>query len=81
MHSIFRIGFIQQINGNDRLWQVSLTLTSDNDPDLQALTEQMRKETYPLKKGWDRLGMLLIKLGQFNQAQYLYEILLDKKND
>ncbi|CAF4936030.1 unnamed protein product, partial [Rotaria sp. Silwood1] len=78
MHSIFRIGSMKQIDGNNQLWQVDLTLTSDNDPDLHALTEQTRKDTYPHLEGWDRLGMLLIKLGQFSKAQEVYHILLDQ---
>jgi hypothetical protein len=45
MHSVFRIGQIKQIDKNDRLWQVNLILTGDSDPQLHALTEQMRKET------------------------------------
>ncbi|CAF3096501.1 unnamed protein product [Rotaria socialis] len=76
MHSIFRIGAIDKINGNSRLWQVDLTLTSDNDPDLQSLTEHIRKETYPQLEGWDRLGKLLIKLGKFDKAEDVYDILL-----
>src|SRR6478736_603000 len=44
MHSVFRIGQIKQIDGNNRLWQVDLILTGDNDPPLHALTESMRKE-------------------------------------
>ena len=40
MHSVFRIGEIKQIDNNNRLWQVDLTLTSDNDPQLHALTER-----------------------------------------
>ena len=58
MHSIFRIGEIKQLDGNTRLWQVDLILTSDNDPQLHALTEHIRKETYPDLKGWKRLGEL-----------------------
>jgi tetratricopeptide (TPR) repeat protein len=38
-------------------------------------TESMREETRGLT-GWNRLGQLLIKLGQFNKAEELYEILL-----
>jgi tetratricopeptide (TPR) repeat protein len=76
MHSVFRIGQVKQIDGNSHLWQVDLTLTGDNDPQLQALTESMRKETFSGCKGWDRLGMLLIKLGRFNKAEELYDILL-----
>jgi hypothetical protein len=34
MHSVFRIGQVKQIEKNDRLWQVDLTLTGENDPQL-----------------------------------------------
>ncbi|CAF4599631.1 unnamed protein product [Rotaria sp. Silwood2] len=78
MHSIFRIGSIEQIDENQRLWQVNLALTCDDDPELHALTEHMRKEIHPHKKGWDRLAMLLIKLGQFDKAQKIYDTLLDQ---
>jgi tetratricopeptide (TPR) repeat protein len=81
MHSIFRIGQIKQIDRNNRLWQVDLLLTSDNDPEFQALTERMREETFPNLKGWERLGNLLIKLGQFNKAQQVCEVLLDQASD
>ncbi len=53
MHSLFRIGQIKQIDiKNNRLWQVDLTLTSDNDPQLYALTQYIRKETFPHLQGW-----------------------------
>jgi hypothetical protein len=39
MHSVFHIGQVKQIEKNDRLGQVDSTLTSGNDPQLQALTE------------------------------------------
>jgi hypothetical protein len=45
MHSIFRIGQIKQLHKNNRLWQINLTLTNDNDPQLYALTERLREET------------------------------------
>ncbi|CAF4565023.1 unnamed protein product [Rotaria sp. Silwood1] len=77
IHSIFRIGKIQQMD-NDRLWRVDLTLVSDEDPELQVLTEQIHKNTNPNAKGWDRLGMCLIKQEDFNKAQDLYNILLDQ---
>jgi tetratricopeptide (TPR) repeat protein len=75
MHSVFRIGQVKQIDKNDRLWQVDLILTGDNDPQLRALTERMREETSG-SKGWLRLGKLMIKIGQFNKAEELYDILL-----
>ncbi|CAF0904759.1 unnamed protein product [Rotaria sordida] len=41
MHFIFRRGLIKQIDGNNRLLQVDLTLTSDNDPNLHSFAEQI----------------------------------------
>jgi tetratricopeptide (TPR) repeat protein len=76
MHSVFRIGQVKQIDENDRLWQVDLILTGDDDPQLHALTERMREETSSGSEGWFRLGELLIKLGQVNKAEELYDILL-----
>ncbi|CAF1504522.1 unnamed protein product [Adineta steineri] len=76
MHSIFRIGDIQPMEGNNHLYQVNLTLTNDNDQDLRALTDRIRQETFLNSTGWHRLGLLLIKMGQFNKAQEVYEVLL-----
>ncbi|CAF1306253.1 unnamed protein product [Didymodactylos carnosus] len=81
MHSIFRIREIKQIDDNDRLWQVELTLTGDHDTQLHALTEHIRAETSPHEIGWKRLGQLLIKLGQFDKAQQVYDILLVQTAD
>ncbi len=81
MHSVFRIGQMKRISGNDRLWKVELTLTDDNDPQLQVLTKYMQEKTFSGRPGWSRLGMLLIKLGHFNQANQLYQILLKQSTD
>jgi hypothetical protein len=53
MHSMFRIGQVIQIDKNDRLWQVDLTLTSDNDLQLHALTKCMQEGTED-STGWLR---------------------------
>ncbi|CAF4265242.1 unnamed protein product, partial [Adineta steineri] len=76
MHTVFRIGDIKPMDGNNDLYQANLTLTSDNDQDLRTLTDRIRQETFPDPTGWDILGELLIKMGQFNKAQEIYEILL-----
>jgi tetratricopeptide (TPR) repeat protein len=81
MHTIFRICDIQPIDENNRLFQVELTLTSDNDKDLCLLTEQIRKETFPNEEGWYRLGSLLLQMGQSDKAQQVYEVMLDQKNN
>jgi len=80
MHSVFRIGEVKQLNGNPRLWQVQLALTSDNDPQLKQLTEKIQEETQGAT-GWLRLGKLLIKMAQFDKAEELYKILLKETTD
>ncbi|CAF1023222.1 unnamed protein product [Adineta steineri] len=76
MHTIFRIGDIGPMGGNNHLYKVNLTLTNDNDQDLRTLTDRIRQETFPYSTGWRRLGKLLIKMGQFKKAQEVYEVLL-----
>jgi tetratricopeptide (TPR) repeat protein len=81
MHSVFRIGQVKQIeDNNDRLWQVELTLTSDNDPQLQELTKSMQDETEG-PTGWFRLGRLMMKVAQFDKAQQVFEMILDQTTD
>ncbi len=75
IHSVFRIGQVKQIDKINRLWQVDLTLTSEKESQLYSLIERMLKETKG-STGWHRLGKLLIKLGQLNQAEELYDALL-----
>jgi tetratricopeptide (TPR) repeat protein len=81
MHSIFRIHDIKSIDENPRLFQVDLIFTSDNDEDLRVLTQRIREEIDPDLKEWYRLGNLLLRLGQFDKAQQLYEVLLDQAAD
>ncbi|CAF3994526.1 unnamed protein product [Adineta steineri] len=76
MHTTFHIGDIKPMDGNNHLYKVNLTLTNDNDQDLRTLTDRIRQETFPNSTGWDRLGQLLFKMGQFKKAQEVYEILL-----
>jgi tetratricopeptide (TPR) repeat protein len=75
MHTVFRIRDIKSIDDSHRLYQVDLTLTSDNDKDLCLLTDRIRKETEE-STGWNQLGELLLKLGQAEKAQQVYEVLL-----
>jgi len=81
MHSIFRIELVNKIDGNDRHWQVDLTLVHENNSQLHVLTEQLREETFPKTKGWYRLGTLLITLGQFDKAKQVFDIMLHQTTD
>ena len=81
MHSIFRIELITKIDGNDRLWQVDLTLAHENNSQLHILTERLREETFPQTKGWYRLGTLLVTLGQFDKAEQVCHIMSNQTMD
>ena len=81
MHTVFRIEQVIPINGNLRLFQVQLTLTSDQDNDLCELADYIRQQTFPNPEGWYPLGELLEKLGQLKEAQYMYDKLLSQATD
>ncbi|CAF1304562.1 unnamed protein product, partial [Adineta steineri] len=82
MHSVFRIQDIKHMNENNRLYEVNLTLTTDNNAELSRLTDYIRKESSPDEEGWHRLGTVLIKMGQFDKADDIYQLLLDQtQND
>ena len=73
MHTIFRVGEITSI-GED-LWEVELSLTSDSDKDLKKHADNIRQATQG-STGWDRLGELLFRMGKFDKAEEVYEILI-----
>jgi tetratricopeptide (TPR) repeat protein len=79
MHTVFRINDIKSMGENQRLIQVDLTLTGENeDKDLRKLTDSIRDETYPDEEGWLRLATVLLKLGQPEKAEQVYEVLLEQ---
>jgi tetratricopeptide (TPR) repeat protein len=81
MHSVFRIGQVKQIEeNNNRLWQVDLTLTGDHDPQLQELTKSMQEDTKG-PTGWFRLGRLMMKVAQYDKAEQVFEMILDRTTD
>ncbi|CAF4366691.1 unnamed protein product [Adineta steineri] len=63
-----------------QLYQVELELTSDDDQQLRSLTDRIREETSG-STGWQKLGKLLLKIGQFNKAEELYNVLLEQTSD
>jgi tetratricopeptide (TPR) repeat protein len=81
MHTVFRVNDIKAMDGNTRLFEVNLTLTGDNDQDLRVLTDRIREESFPHAEGWYRLGQVLIKMGQSDKAQEVYEVLLDQRTN
>jgi len=81
MHTVFRICDIKPMDENKHLFQVELVLTNANDKDLRAFTDRIREETFPNSEGWYRMGSVLLKMGQFDRAQEVYEILLEQKTN
>ncbi|CAF5117363.1 unnamed protein product [Rotaria sp. Silwood1] len=68
MHTVFRVDDIKQAGSNNRLWEVQLSLTGDNDPQLATLTERIKGELFG-STGWHRLGDLILQVGHYNQAE------------
>ncbi|CAF0790511.1 unnamed protein product [Adineta steineri] len=80
MHTVFRVNVIKQIDSNNQLYQVELQLTSDDDQQLRLLTDRIREEAGG-STGWERLGDLLLTIGQFNKAEELYNVLVEQTSD
>ncbi|CAF1484611.1 unnamed protein product, partial [Adineta steineri] len=80
MHTVFRVSAIKQMDNKNQLYQVELELTSDDDKQLRSLTDRIREEAGG-STGWKRLGKLLLKIGQFNKAEELYNVLLEQTSD
>ncbi|CAF1269190.1 unnamed protein product [Adineta steineri] len=76
MHTVFRVGTIEEMENNNELYQVQLQLTSDDDVQLRLLTDRIREEVGGT--GWQRLTDLLIKVGQFNKAEEFYNVLIEQ---
>lgn len=78
-HTVFRICDIKHIHDtNERLWEVNLRLTTDNDQELSVLTGHLREEVFQSTNRYSRLGSLLIKLSQLDKAEQLYGTLLEQ---
>lgn len=74
MHTIFRVIDIKQTNENSQLWEVELTISNDNDPELTSLMNCIKEDIS--ETGWYGMAKLMLRMGQFNQAEELYNKLL-----
>ncbi|CAF1190570.1 unnamed protein product [Adineta steineri] len=74
MHTVFRIVEVTEIE--DRLWQVNLALTNDNDPVLIHVMECIRN-TITGNTPLHCLGNLMWYMGQYNTAEGIYEQVLN----
>ncbi|CAF2051606.1 unnamed protein product [Rotaria magnacalcarata] len=75
MHTIFRIKNVHEID--ERLWQIDLDFTNDQDEQLNILLEQLRSEIYvPGVFNVDKVGQLCLKMGDYDGALEVYNTLL-----
>ena len=74
MHTVFRIGDVEQIE--DRLWQVNLVLTSDTDQQLKCLGDYMRNELGG-KTVWHRMLNLMGRMDKYEICIEACKRLLD----
>ena len=77
MHTVFRISRITDIDGRGRLFEIELTQTVDDDKQLRILTERFDADVKRFT-GWDRVGRLLIQVGNLEKAEDLYMTLLSQ---
>ncbi|CAF2241679.1 unnamed protein product, partial [Rotaria magnacalcarata] len=64
----------------DGIWEVELKLTLNDDEQLKILSNEIRKEI-GVGTGWDRLGTLLVKMGELNKAEDIYKTLFSLTRD
>ena len=78
-YSIFRIQRMNMIKDRQRnpMWEVHLILVGENDQDIGELTRYISDEMGSLT-GWSRLGEIFMKMGHYEKAEELYQVLLDK---
>ena len=75
MGSIFRIDGMKEIEKG--FWKIYLSSTNDNDPLLQRLMNHMRISLGD-GDGWRPMAQLMIKMGQWDKAMGIYQMLLEK---
>ena len=81
MHCVFRIDQVNDMGTlQDPYHEVQLTLTADSDPRLCRLTEHIGKELEG-STGLERVGQLLIRVGQLSKAEELYVTLFEQASD
>ncbi|CAF4712581.1 unnamed protein product, partial [Rotaria socialis] len=57
-----------------------LAITDESDPQLAGLTDCIKEEVQG-STGWQRMGHLMLKVGHFDQAEELYNELLEKASN
>ena len=80
MHTVFRIDAIKPNDPGKLYFEANLSLTKDDDEQLRSLMEQIDGDTQA-SNAWERMGKLLIEVGQPIKAEELYKTLLEQTTD
>ena len=80
MHTVFRIATIKPRGDGTRYFEVNLTMTTDDDKQLSTLMKRLDADVQA-SNGWERMGQLLIQVGQPDKAEELYNTLLERSSD
>ena len=80
MHSVFHVGEFKQIGNDNRVYQATLTLTTDTNHNLHDLTKHIREEI-EAPTPWHRLARLLLHLGKYSEAEQIYNRLISHTRD
>ena len=78
MNTVFCVDQIRE--DEDGLCQVNLIMARNDDSQLKQLTDYMRREVSILP-GLQRLGNLMIDMGEWSKAKDIYETLLREEAD
>jgi tetratricopeptide (TPR) repeat protein len=78
IQTIFRVDTIDFMSA-DRIQNVRLSLTYDNNPELRNLMEYIRRELNG-QTPMHRLGQFLIDLEEWSKAKDIYETILEQTN-
>jgi tetratricopeptide (TPR) repeat protein len=79
MGAVFRIESITKIEGE--IWCVQLTLTKDNDEQLEQLMSHMRQILQKCTDQCDRFGRLMNEMGLYKQAEQFYKLASDQEDN
>ena len=80
MHTVFRIGTIKPKDHSRSYFEVTLSLSTDADIQLEGLVQYF-DVAFQESTGWERMGQLLIQVGQSNKAEELYDTLLEQTSN
>lgn len=73
IYSLFRIDQIKQIE--DQIWQIDLSLINNDDQQFKDYLQPI--ENNHEQTSWQRLGLYLIQINQYDKAEEFYKILIE----